>query len=628
MLKTPHRISFENYLFWLAFLLGLMLRFLHLGTLPLTDTEAKWALQALEIARGNHPILGGQPGYLVLTAINFFIFSGSNFMARFWPALIGSGLVLVPVAFQKKLGLKAAIILSFALALDPGLMAVSRMAGSPILAIGFTAMCLAAWQSNKVKLAGFFGGMALLSGPSAWFGVLGLGISWIILRFVVKSKAIKVKAVGGGVDKIAVDEISPEKTAIERVEETRKLEVNSSSTVDRLPLKSALTWGIVTIVLAGTLFLLIPAGLSSWAGSLVDYFRGWGTVFLITPGFLITALLMYSIMALIFVWNRFWKGGFRNDAVSIEAGFFCAVFFLLTLIYPAHQVGDLVWMLVPLWVVAALEISDQLVIKDNQKLEIALTSVMTFIFLVYIWQNLISIPKIVNNSILVESAILLSMQKFLQSFGLLLNGMLLSRILILVGAVLLLIMSLFLVTAIWDKKVAKLGSLWGLTFALFLYSINAGIGAAGLRIPTSAELWQPGPRFAQADLLEKTMSDLSKWKNGHNEDLDITVLSSFNTPAVGWILRDWQVTQVDALSAVSSPALIILPEGLDVTLSSAYRKQNFVYMETPLWFGLATNDWLKWVAFREIPVQTASLVLWARDDLFSDTGVGNKPATP
>jgi hypothetical protein len=624
MLKTTHRITFENYLFWLVFLLGLMLRFLHLGTPPLTDTEAKWALQALEIARGNHPILGGQPGYLVLTAVNFFIFSGSNFMARFWPALIGSGLVLVPVAFQKKLGLKAAIILSFALALDPGLMAVSRMAGSPILAIGFTAMCLAAWQSKKVKLAGFFGGMALLSGPSAWFGVLGLGITWGILRFVIKSKAIMEKAV----DEIVVDGISPEKTANEKVEETRTIEEDSSSIVGQRPLKTGLTWGIVTIVLTGTLFLLIPAGLSAWAGSLIDFFRGWGTVFLIKPGFLITALLLYSTMALVFVWNRFWRGGFKHDAVIIEAGVLCVVFFLLAMIYPAHQVGDLAWMIVPLWVVAALQIRDQLVIVDNQKLEIALTSVMTFIFLVYIWQNLISIPNIVNNSFLVDSSILQSIQKFLQSLGLLLSGMLLSRILILLGAVLLMIMSLFLVTAIWDKKVAKLGSLWGFTFALFLYTINAGMGAAGLRIPTSAELWQPGSRFTQADLLEKTMCDLSEWKNGHNEGLDITVMSNINTPAVAWLLRDWHVTQVDTLSAVSSPALIILPEGLDVTLSSAYRKQNFVYMETPLWFSLSTNDWLKWVALREIPVQTASLVLWARDDLFSDTGVGINPATP
>jgi hypothetical protein len=619
MLKIPHRITLEYCLFWLAFLLALMLRFLHLGTIPLTDTEAKWALQALEIARGNHPILGGQPGYLVLTAVNFFIFNGSNFMARFWPALIGSGLVLVPFAFKKKLGTKAAIILSFAFALDPGLLAISRMAGSPILAISFTAMCLAAWQSKKLKLAGFFGGMALLSGPSAWFGVLGLGISWIILRYVIKSRAIY---------KIAVDEKSPETAANEKPVEIKTLEIDSSTIVDPHPLKTLLTWGTVTVVLAGTLFLLIPAGLSAWAGSLVDFFRGWTTVFLIKPGFLITALLIYSFMPLVFVGSHFSSGRFKDDLVLTQALGLSLIFLLLALLYPAHQVSDLGWMIVPMWILAALEISQILTIVENQKLGVAITSVITFIFLVFLWENLISIPNIINNSLLLESPILLSMQKFLQSLGLLVNGMLLTRILIWVGALLLVIMSMLLVAAIWDKKVAKLGSTWGAALWLILYTISTGISAAGLRIPTSAEMWQPGPQFAQADLLQKTIINLSEWKYGHNESLDITVMSNINSPAVIWLLRDWQVTRVDALSAASSPALIILPEGFEATLSSAYRKQNFVYMKTPIWYGLSTNDWLKWIAFREIPLQNTNMVLWARDDLFSDTGVGINTTTP
>lgn len=609
----------ENFIFCLAFLLALTLRLVHLNTNPLTDIEAKWALQALAIARGDHPILGGQPGYIILTAISFFIFNGSNFVARFWPAMIGSGLVLVPFAFRKDLGLKAAVILSFALALDPGLLAISRMAGSPILAVSFTAMCLATWRCKKVKIAGFLGGMALLSGPSIWFGVMGFGISWIILRYVINSKVVNEETESNeGLSDFARNSLA----------EVEVLETNQHSNGDSNPLKVALIWGILTIIFAGTLFFLVPAGLSAWAGSLVDFFRGWTTIFLLKPGFLLLAVLIYSTLALFFLINRLFRSGFKQRNISLKSLVLCVTFLLLVLTYPAHQVGDLAWMLVPLWIIAALEMSDQLVLVDDQKLEIIVTSVITFIFMAFIWLNLVSFPVLTNSPLPVQSPILLSIQKFFQSIGFLVNGTSLSRILIWVGSLLIYMMSMLLVSAIWDKRVAKLGSLWGITFALFLYTINSSIAAAGLRIPPTAEFWQPAPRLTQAYMLENTMNDISAWKIGHKRDLDVSILSTINYSGVNWLLRDWNLTHVDALSAANSPSLIILPESYDLKLASPYRKLNFVYMKTPIWDGLSLNDWLKWITNRVIPEQNSNLVLWAREDLFSDATIQTIPSIP
>lgn len=609
----------HRLLFGLAFILALTLRFLHLGANPLTDSEAKWALQALEISRGGHPVLGGQPGYLVLTAVNFFIFGGSNFLVRLWPALVGSALTLVPVAFQKKLGLKAAIILSFALALEPGLLSISRTVGSPILAIGFTSMCLAAWYTKRSRLAGFFGGMALLSGPAIWFGLMGLGISFLLIKFIPTFRSNKTR----GTDE-QISDISPLGNF-----ERNKENVEEFSSIDNsFPIRTALIWGIVTIILAGTMFFMVPAGLSALAGSLVEFLRGWGTVFLITPGFLVTALFIYSLMPLVFFGSHFSSRRFNQDPISIKTLVVTLILLLLALIYPAHHVSDLAWMLIPLWIVAAIEISHILVFVDNQKLGVAIAGVITLAFFVFFWQNLISLPNMVNNSIPLGTPILLSIQKYLQSLGLLVNGMLLIRILIWVGALLLVVMSLLLVSAIWDKKVAKAGSTWGILVALLLYTISAGVGAAGLRILVSAELWQPGPQFAQADLLETTVRDLSEWKTGHTDSLDISILTDFYPPQVAWLLRDWHVTAVDSLSPASSPALIILPEGMEATLSSPYRKQVFIYTITPLWNGISMNDWLKWLTIREIPEQKVNLVLWARDDLFSDAGLGASSTAP
>ena len=49
----------ETLLYILALALGLAVRLIQLGTLPLTDLEAKWALQALGVAQGTGPALGG-----------------------------------------------------------------------------------------------------------------------------------------------------------------------------------------------------------------------------------------------------------------------------------------------------------------------------------------------------------------------------------------------------------------------------------------------------------------------------------------------------------------------------------------------------------------------------------------
>ena len=89
-------VKYESVLYVIAFILAAALRFIQLGALPLSDTEAQWALQAFKVAQGTRPLLGSQPIYLLPTSLLFFLFGTSNFLARFVPALTGSALILVP----------------------------------------------------------------------------------------------------------------------------------------------------------------------------------------------------------------------------------------------------------------------------------------------------------------------------------------------------------------------------------------------------------------------------------------------------------------------------------------------------------------------------------------------------
>src|SRR5512137_1948769 len=129
----------EGWLYALAFLSAVILRFVQLGAMPLTDVEAAPALQALQITQGLKPALDPHPFYILSTAVLFFIYGGgTDFLARFIPALAGSLLVFVPLLFADRIKPRAAVFLAFFFALDPGLVALSRQIASPILALTFT----------------------------------------------------------------------------------------------------------------------------------------------------------------------------------------------------------------------------------------------------------------------------------------------------------------------------------------------------------------------------------------------------------------------------------------------------------------------------------------------------------
>jgi hypothetical protein len=600
MMSMPRRFSFEQVLFFLAFLLALLVRFINLGVQPLTDLEARWALQALEIAKGNKPFLGTQPAYLLLTSVNFFIFGASNFLARFWPALAGAGLILAPAAFKKQLGQKAAILLAFALAFDPGLLALSRMAGGQMMAIGFVALSLAAWRSRKYPLAGALGGVALLCGPNAWFGLLGFGLTWAIfgrnMGFIWKSKIITAR--------LDPDNKNENEPAGQKMDEQASTEMNFPA--ERInPLKTAFYWGLASLLLVGTLLFLVPNGLSAWAGSISDFIAGWWTPSSVKPWVLLISLLVYVPMAVIFGLVGLVRGIIKDDRVSIYLATLTAFFFVLALLYPARQAGDLAWMLVPLWALAAIELSRHMELIIERKWEIGLAGCVTFVFLVFAWLELLSIPSSLSNPTILQT-----------------------RLFLMLGAMLLLILSMFLVAAGWDASIARLGVIWGGAIALLMFTVSAGMNAAGLRQPFSTELWQPGSPFVQADLLVMTANDLSDWRKGHIENLNISIPSDLGAPSVLWLFRDWHIEQVDGPNAADSPDLVILPQGVDYAFSAAYRGQDFVFRETPVWDNLPLNSWLRWLAYRELPVQSEYLVLWAREDLFLDSGAGLNTTNP
>jgi hypothetical protein len=557
---TYRHFKYEGWLYALAFVLALAVRFIQLGALPLTDAEAAPALQALHIAQGLKPALDPHPFYILSTSVLFFIYAGgTNFLARFFPALVGSLLVLVPLLFvDERIKPRTGVILAFFLALDPGLVSLSRQAASPIFAVAFTLVTLGLLNKNKTSRAGIFAAFALLSGPALWLGTLGLGITWAIYQGLTARQK-------------ASAEVAPRPA---------------------LNLKEFFTAFIATFIIAGSLFFIAPNGLSAAFASIPAFLSRWRIASEIPPTRMLGSLLVYQPLGVLLVIIATARGWWVNSTRIIPLSIWSLVSLLLAIFLPAREMGDLAWVLIPFWAMAAIELTRNLDVFPDERKEVAGIALLAIFIWTFAWLDLGGITWTPANS-----------PQYQLRFWLLL------------GAVFLLVLSLLLVAAGWSIRVAQLGGVWGLAIALGILGAAGTFGAAGWRGTAHPELWQPAYLPAQADLLEATVSDMSEWGVG-NDNAAPVIIAGIDSPALEWLLREHQVTVANTLDVTSAPELVITTTQDNPALSSAYRGQDFTWRQTPSWNATQPKDWLRWLALREMPQSGETIILWARDDLF------------
>ena len=245
--------TLEHAFYALALAIAVGLRFVQLGALPLSDYEAGWALQALRVIQGLKPAIGPNPAYVHLTAILFYIFGPTNFLARFWPALAGCTLVLAAWPLRVRIGRIPALILAFGLAIDPGLVAMSHLAGGPMLAITCPRSDRADVDGRPPRRCRF------LCRPGAAFRPLGLA---------------RAGRAGAGLG-IRFGRWKKSSCAGRRIKPAPPETGSSPARFRPQELRLALFWGIGTLIIAGSLFFLSPKGLPAFVASLGTFLRGW-----------------------------------------------------------------------------------------------------------------------------------------------------------------------------------------------------------------------------------------------------------------------------------------------------------------------------------------------------------------
>ena len=577
------RLKNEGWLYWLAFLIALGFRTIQLGASPLTDSEATLALQALHIAQGKAPLLGPQTGYILFTSLLFAIIESTNFMARFFPAIVGSALVFVPYFFREKIKPIPALILAFFFAVDPGLVALSRQANGTILAVTFLLFAWGMWRHQRAIAAGIFAGLALLAGPSLWAGLFALGLTWVFLQGMDSRRAATAES------KIVDPSLIPASP-------------REASSLEYRPTLIAL---LVTLLLAGTLFFLSPNGLSAWLSALPAYLKGWTSASSMTPGRMIISFFAYEPLGIFLAVLSLIRGVRTRSRRILRTGLWLGVSLLLAIFY--RQTSELVWAIVPLLTLAAFEFSRAFNIFAEERVEVGVVVLALMILLAYIWFDISKIALDPSSQLAATTLPLFG--RNIQVSG--------APYVILLGAILIIILCVSFVAFGWSARTAWLGTTWSFVLFLGVYSLAAAWGSSGVRSPNGVELWTPDPPPTQANLLRASVDDVSEFSLGHPESQPVTIMG-INSPALEWILHNREVEIVDELNPQVAPPIVITPLMQDLGLPSAYRGQDFTWRQRPLWEEITTPDWIRWLVFRQLPRDNETIILWVRNDLFPD----------
>lgn len=545
-------VRHPHLLIALAFALGLLMRLVSLGSLPLTDAEAVWALEARQAAGGGSVLIGANTAYVALTTLFFFATgSTSNFLARLAPALVGSGIVLVPVLFHRRLGEWGTIALAFFLALDPGLVASSRQAGGTIMAVVFLLAAWGFWSNQRLAGAGIAAGMALLSGVGLWPGVLVLAIGRLVAHFV------------GRADRPQIPWTS---------------------------LRTVVIYGLATILVAGTLLFTLPGGLTAWMASLPAFIQGWAASVALPAGVMLFSLPAYQPLAIVLAVVAI---AIRRDHTVQFLALWAVLALALAAIYPGRQMHDLLWVVIPLWALAALSV-EWVFATDSQELWQSLGAAgLVLLVLIFSWMNFVS---------LMRTSVPADQQAM--------RGWLLA------GSLLLLILSALLVAWGWSPRVARAGLSWGVVAALTIYSLSALMSSAGLRaIPNAVDLWSSRGRYPQADLLLKVVQQLSGWSATEKNAQPVTI-AGVDSPAMQWLFRDRQVVTSAGIDPAANDPIVISVNQDQPVLDAGYRGESIVWTSEPVWTSVSFGDLLSWLPFHQRLQDPRHVILWVRRDLF------------
>lgn len=557
-----NRISIEYAVYALILIAALALRFMALGKMPLNNDEARLALEALNVSRGNEVLISGQPGYVSLTSIMFSIFSDTNFLARFWPAMFGSLLVMLPFLFRERIGRTAALLLALLLAFDPFLITASRTASGSIFALTGLIAGIDFWWKKRPVFAGIGFGFALLGGVDLWGGLIAVALVFLLTLWSGKR--------------------------------TRD---NEASEGNRPSMKVALISFLITLVAVGTAFLTYPGVISGVGSSIVEYIKSWGSSYTIPfTSAAILWLLIQIPMICLGIWGLI-NGIKRKDPKAIFLGIWWAIQLLVSVINPARNQAELFWVSIPMLVLASMAIERFFSQQKSENRWVFLAEAVLVVAL--------CVFSFINLAALVNSGGLDTETMRNRIIGTLLP------------LVLLAVVTLLFAWG-WSPNSTRRGLVVGLGLILLAGWFGSSWKAADLGSRPEFEFKSGGETPVGSEILLSSLADLSRWTTSQSNRIDVQV-AGLNLTSLSWALRDFENLVLESeFNPNATSSIILTPEDIEIQGISTYRGQKVLWSVQPAFAEMSIQDWMKWLFFRAGPQKETELIFWAENTLFFD----------
>jgi hypothetical protein len=430
----------------------------------------------------------------------------------------------------------------------------SRTSASAILTLSLAITANAAFIHQKKVTAGVLFGLLFLSGTGFWWIILVDVILLLMSKPIIRNQA----------DWKSIREFFSQ--------------------------RSVLLSAILTIILMGGLVFLIPSGFSAITKSIPDFISSITTTSGVSWWMPLAALLVYSVMPLIFGV----MGGLRTIAtgnVSRILVAFALVNLLLVILLPGRDVLNLIWVILPLVYLSGIELSRHFYPQPEETLPAIGISLLVIVILFFLWQIFGRL-----------NAGFVDVNVFWLALG---------------GGVIILILSAFLAVFGWSFRIAGYGYTWGFVVGLFLLMVMGSFNSIQSGNPTRMEIWNNGVSQPDQTLMVRTIEEVSGWTHGTPNGLGVQVVGKIS-PSLEWALRFHEsIQEVIAVSPSEYPALVITNNDTQPELASQYRGQDFNTQSRVRFEAFEATDWLRWFLLRKTDLlELSSKILWVRSDLF------------
>ena len=545
------------------FFAGLCLRLVNLGKIPFNTAEAQNAYAAFLVANGISTGTAASPVYEGLSAPTFFVLGAAPFFARFWPALAGASLALVPLFWRRRVGALQAVLLATGLAFDPVLFTLSRQAGGAIFTAVGLIWALSFFMERKSIGLGIALAVAWLSGSWFWIAVLTCGIG-VGIYMLTQNKA----AANG------LANACPFRTKTFR--------------------EAAGLSFIVSLILLASAFILNPAGLSGIASGLAGLWSSSqevATIAYILPIYRVSAyslpIILFAFPAALSAWKE--KDG-RGQIVSLVAG----VMLLSIFLFRTQGTAGYALLHCLLWFLAARTLENQILLEAGQK-DIALGA---FLLGMAICAYLaVSAKSLVNPA---QSALTVGPSAIAFILGLLL--LVLIFILIMLG---------------WSLQTARKGILSAVLLSVLAFSFSLTFLALKPADPYPALVWSDSSLQVNARAQSLLLNEIEKLGKMEPQ-VSSVVITDPRLAYLRWEFLEYRLVEVSsALPEERAPEIIISSTPDQEKTAESYRGTAIVNHGSVNWREVSLLDLLRSAVSKSLPAEANEYYLWIRQDLMT-----------